>query len=91
MTNLVITGTADEKYVRPAGLSLLFCSKAQIAAAPQAEREAYYRIVEGICENPEAFGLEPDNDYGRRHGRRLSDNEIDDNQYSLENGDGEIY
>ncbi len=46
-----------ETYVRPAGLSLLFCSRAEILAAPAAEREAYLRIVDSICAHPEAYGF----------------------------------
>lgn len=42
---------------RPPGVALLFASKEAIAAAPAAEREAYYRIVEDICAEPAAFGF----------------------------------
>lgn len=42
---------------RPAGLSLLFHSRAELDAAPAAEREAYYRIVDGIVADPEACGF----------------------------------
>jgi hypothetical protein len=47
---------------RPPGVSLLFCSRAEILAAPAAEREAYYRIVDGLVAAPEAFGFRRDND-----------------------------
>lgn len=47
--------------IRPAGVGLLFRSRAEIAAAPAAEREAYFRIVDGIVANPEAYGLRRDN------------------------------
>jgi hypothetical protein len=47
----------DEQYKRPPGLSLLFCSRAEIEAAPAAEREAYYRIVDGLVSAPEAYGF----------------------------------
>lgn len=42
---------------RPPGVSLLFCSQSEIDAAPVAEREAYYAIVDAIVEEPELFGL----------------------------------
>lgn len=42
---------------RPPGLSLLFCSRAEIEAAPAAEREAYLRIVDSFVANPEAYGF----------------------------------
>lgn len=42
---------------RPPGISLLFCSRAEILAAPAEERAAYYAIVEGLVANPESFGL----------------------------------
>jgi hypothetical protein len=47
----------ETEYQRPAGLSLLFCSRAEIDAAPAGEREAYFRIVESICANPGAYGF----------------------------------
>lgn len=50
-------GLLPTEYVRPPGLSLLFCSAAEIAAAPPAEREGYYRVVESLCANPEAYGF----------------------------------
>ncbi|MCK1577866.1 hypothetical protein [Bradyrhizobium sp. 174] len=37
-----------EPYVRPLGVSLMFASRAEIEAAPAAEREAYYAIVEAF-------------------------------------------
>ena len=40
------------------GVSLLFCSLAQIEAAPAEERAAYYRIVDSIVADPEAYGLQ---------------------------------
>lgn len=80
-----------EVYIRPAGLSLMFCSRAEIEAAPQEEREAYYRIVNGICSDPAAFGLKSDDDQWKRNGRKLSDDEFDYGQFSEENGDGPIY
>jgi hypothetical protein len=82
---------ASEPYKRPPGLSLLFCSRAEIEAADPVERAAYYRIVEGICEQPEAFGFKHDDDQWRRKNGRLSGDEFDHNQFSDENGDGEIY
>ena len=49
--------SAPDVIVRPPGVSLLFCSQAAIDAAPAAEREAYYAIVDAIVEKPENFGL----------------------------------
>lgn len=51
-----------DDYQRPPGLSLLFCSRAEIEAAPAAEREAYYRIVESLVANPEAYGFRDETD-----------------------------
>ncbi len=45
---------------RPPGISLLFASAAEIAAAPAEEREAYLRIVEGLLADPEAAGFQRD-------------------------------
>lgn len=42
---------------RPPGVSLLFCSAAEIASAPAAEREAYNRIVDRLVADPAAFGF----------------------------------
>jgi hypothetical protein len=77
-------------YVRPAGLSLMFCSREEILAAPAAEREAYYRIVGQIVDHPEDYGFEHETPW-KRNGKKLSDNEHDDNYESMRNGDGEIY
>lgn len=44
-------------YPQPPGVSLLFCSRAEIDAAPAAEREAYYCIVGGLMADPESFGF----------------------------------
>lgn len=43
--------------MRPLGVSLMFASAAEIAAAPAEEREAYLRIVNGILTDPEAYGF----------------------------------
>jgi hypothetical protein len=77
-------------YVRPAGLSLMFCSREEILAAPKEEREAYYRIVGQIVDHPEDYGFEQENEWQRK-GCKLSANEIDDNHESIRNGDGSIY
>ena len=76
-------------YVRPAGLSLMFCSREEILAAPAAEREAYYRIVGQIVDHPEEYGFEQENEWQRKG--KLSANEIDDNREAVRNGDSEIY
>lgn len=76
-------------YVRPAGLSLMFCSREEIMAAPKEEREAYYRIVGQIVDHPEDYGFEQETPW-KRNGK-LSDNEIDDNREGWRNGDGSTY
>jgi hypothetical protein len=43
--------------IRPPGVGLLFCSRAEILAAPAEERAAYYAIVEGLVAHPESFGM----------------------------------
>lgn len=45
---------------RPPGVSLLFASRAEILAAPAAERDAYYRIVDALVARPEDFGFRHD-------------------------------
>jgi hypothetical protein len=50
-------GCVQPPYVPPPGISLLFCSRAEILAAPEVEREAYYRLVEGILADPGACGF----------------------------------
>lgn len=52
----------DATYVPPPGISLLFCSSAEIQAAPAEEREAYYRIVENLCSYPEDYGFQYETD-----------------------------
>jgi hypothetical protein len=44
-------------YVPPPGISLLFCSRAKVLAAPAEERAAYYAIVEGLVATPGSFGF----------------------------------
>lgn len=39
------------------GLSLLFCSRAEILAAPAEEREAYFRLVDAFLARPEECGF----------------------------------
>lgn len=50
-------GCVQPPYVPPPGISLLFCSRAEILAAPEIEREAYYRIVDAIVADPGACGF----------------------------------
>ncbi len=49
--------TDARPYVPPPGISLLFASRTEIEAAPSAERQAYYAIVEGIMADPGACGF----------------------------------
>jgi hypothetical protein len=49
-----MTGTTQ----RPPGVGLLFRPQSAIDAAPAGERDAYYRIVEGICADPGACGFD---------------------------------
>lgn len=77
-------------YVRPAGLSLMFCSREEILAAPAEEREAYYRIVGHIVDHPEEYGFEQETQW-KRDGHKLSVDEIEDNMEAVRNGDTAIY
>lgn len=78
-------------YKASAGLSLLFCSRAEILAAPAEEREAYYRIVGGLPDRIDINALDEADPVHFRSLRKLTDDEFDDNQFSIENGDGSIY
>lgn len=42
----------SERYARPPGVGLMFASRAEIEAAPTAERDAYYAIVEAFIADP---------------------------------------
>lgn len=80
-----------EIYKRPAGLSLMFCSRAEIEAAPAAEREAYYRIVGALPDRIDINAMDEMDPVHFRSRRKLTDDQFDDNQFSIENGDGAIY
>lgn len=51
----------SEPYVRPLGVSLMFASRAEIEAAPAAEREAYYAIVEAFLADPSSCDMRREN------------------------------
>ena len=45
------------EHASPSWMTLLFAGRAKIEAAPAADRDAYFRFVEALAGNPEAFGF----------------------------------
>lgn len=69
----------------------MFCSRAEILAAPEEERAAYYRIVGALPDRIDINAMDKNDPVHFRSPRTLTDDQFDDNQFAIENGDTGIY
>lgn len=82
---------ALQLYKRPAGLSLFFCSRKEIEAAPREEREAYYRLVNHWPDHVDINAIDAGDPVNYRALNTLTDEQHDDNMEAIRNGDSAIY